>query len=195
MTKGSETLYFKKGRSIALSAVLILMLYTGTSFFMLPDTVTVYSGISDRIDMNREMLIAQLKAFETDKTAPAQPEPLKDAAIESNMPEEVIPCGITVGVKIDTDGIMVLGTGYVNTGDGASHKPAEGILEAGDLIMTVNQEKVNSKEDLSRAVDKSEENVHLTIKRNGDIKDVNITPVTASEDNIKKIGVWVRDST
>ncbi len=116
---------------------------------------------------------------------------------ENNSAEvhEVIPMGITIGVRISTDGIMVLGTGYVNGKDGVAHKPSEGILQAGDLILSVNGKELHTKEELVNEIESEMEEIYLKIKREEEIIELNVRPIEAVEDGKQKIGVWVRDST
>lgn len=104
---------------------------------------------------------------------------------------QVIPCGITIGVKINTNGIIVLGTGKIKTTNGEINPPEN--LKSGDLILKANGKILANKEELINCIETSSK-INLQIKRNNKISDVNITPVK-SNDGKNKIGVWVRDST
>ena len=121
--------------------------------------------------------------------------PLKNADAKENTRTKVIPCGMTVGVKIKTDGIMVFGCGYVNGEDGASHKPAEDFVIPGDLILSVNGKAVDNNEQLREEIQDSADGVNMKIKREEEILEVFIMPVMCIDDGINKIGIWVRDST
>jgi len=68
---------------------------------------------------------------------------------EISLERELVPLGMTIGVRINTDGVMVLGTGTVHGADGKTYNPSEGILHAGDLILKVNNIPVKNKENLS----------------------------------------------
>lgn len=105
----------------------------------------------------------------------------------------VIPSGKTVGIRLDTDGVLVLGTGQVDMGNGEFEEPAENILKSGDLITKVNGIAINNKEELQSAVKSSSEPLRLDIIRSGCPISTTIVPVKS--DNENKIGVWVRDST
>ncbi len=122
--------------------------------------------------------------------------PLKKMVV-SVMPEmNVIPMGVTVGVRINTDGIMVLGTGFVNSEDKGSFEPAKDILKSGDLITAVNGTKIESKESLIDQVNKSKgETMYFSIKRDNQTIETEIVPAKCVDDGNYKIGVWVRDST
>ena len=97
---------------------------------------------------------------------------------------EVVAGGMAVGVSMDTRGIMVLGTGYVNGEENKIYEPAKGILQSGDMILQADGKSLKNKEDLRKAVE-----------GNGVQQTVEITPVFSKEDNSCKIGIWVRDST
>ncbi len=120
--------------------------------------------------------------------------PVKTVDVDIIEKKGVVPCGNVVGVTMDTNGILVLGTGEVVDENGEKMNPAKGKIYAGDVIFDVNGKAVQNKEELAEAV-KNYENGSFTIgiKRRGRQMDVNIKPVKASDGY--KIGVWVRDST
>lgn len=104
---------------------------------------------------------------------------------------QVVPCGITVGVKLNTKGVIVLGTGKIKTNNGEIDPPQ--FLKSGDLILKANGKIVGSKEELIKCIEASNQ-LNLEIKRNNRISDVNIKPIKNSSGK-NKIGIWVRDST
>ncbi len=109
---------------------------------------------------------------------------------------EIVAGGIAVGVSMDTRGIMVLGTGYVNGTENKVYEPAKGILQAGDMILQAGGKILKNKEDLMQVVEQSgEKSMEFLVDRNGVQQTVAITPVFSQEDNSCKIGIWVRDST
>lgn len=109
---------------------------------------------------------------------------------------EVVAGGMAVGVSMDTRGIMVLGTGYVNGEENKIYEPAKGILQSGDMILQAGGKSLKNKEDLKKAVEENgEKTMPFLVDRNGVQQTVEITPVFSKEDNSCKIGIWVRDST
>jgi len=119
----------------------------------------------------------------------------KENTINNFYNEEIIPGGITVGIRINTNGVMVLGTDYVSDENGISHKPTDGVLYPGDLILSVNGRLMENKEVLREEINKSVGNIHLSLKRDGELLEETIEPIRCSENSINKIGAWVRDST
>jgi stage IV sporulation protein B len=105
---------------------------------------------------------------------------------------EVVPCGVTIGVKINTEGVMVLGTGKIKTETGECELADD--LKSGDLIISANGKLLDSKEDLIDSIEKNND-LNLKVKRDEKICNVNIKPIKSLDDGKNKIGVWVRDGT
>jgi len=108
---------------------------------------------------------------------------------------KVVPLGTAIGVRINTDGVMVLGTSSFLGEDGETHSPSDNILRAGDLISHANGSEVNCKEDLSELVAESTGDVILKLRRGDEQMEITITPQVAATDGVRRIGTWVRDST
>lgn len=122
--------------------------------------------------------------------------PVKTVQVDVVEQQKLIPCGKTIGVKIKTNGILVLGTGQVQGIDGNRYNPCKGALYSGDLILTANDKQLTCKEDLIETICESKENdLRLKVSRDGSIVSVNIKPIKSIKDDSYKIGIWVRDST
>jgi len=119
--------------------------------------------------------------------------PIREVTLDVLPEMEVIPWGVTVGVRINTNGVMVLGTGTVTDTDGNQHNPSEGKLRAGDLILNANGKGLSNKEDLMTAIAESDDTLHLQIKRDSETIETIIHPIKSEKGNM--IGSWVRDST
>lgn len=121
--------------------------------------------------------------------------PVKKIDIDILPDIELAPCGMAVGVRINTNGVMVLGAGHVNGEDGKNYNPSDGILRAGDLILKANDCELNGKDDLMQAVQDSKGAINFQVKRGEELIEAKVTPVIAASDGENKIGVWVRDGT
>lgn len=120
---------------------------------------------------------------------------MKDIQVEVVDSSFAIPCGLPVGIYMRSDGIMVIGTGEVEDEAGNVVEPCLGILRSGDYIERVNGKKVSGKEELIREVGMADgKTVRLGIRRDGDLKEVELTPVLC-QDGSYKMGAWVRDDT
>ena len=166
-----------------------------------PDTVNVLKvnnkPVESNIDvaLNDTLTIESAQACKAQMTLNAFGMPIKRVTLDILPEIEIVPCGLTVGVEIKTDGVMVLGTGSVKTENGGASSPAEGKLVSGDLIMDINGHALINKNDLINTVENSETDLDIKIKRDNTMINTTISPVESITDNQKKIGVWVRDAT
>ena len=108
---------------------------------------------------------------------------------------KLIPMGSAIGVRINTDGVMVLGTGSFLGADGETHSPSQDLLRAGDLIFMVNSQPIFSKEYFSEMIAQSTGDVTVNLRRDNKKIEVVLTPQQAATDDNMRIGAWVRDST
>jgi len=110
-------------------------------------------------------------------------------------PQSVIPAGIPIGLYLQTDGVMVIGTGKVTDSSGIVMEPAYGIVNSGDYIVSLNNITVSSKSQLTFLINKyGKEDIILGIKRNNEVISVKIKSIRTSADEYK-LGIWVRDDT
>lgn len=105
-------------------------------------------------------------------------------------------CGTPFGIKMVTDGIMVIGTGGVSDLQNQIQNPAKqaGIQE-GDVILSLNGEKLSSKKQLNQVIKNcGGKPISMTVRRENDVKTVEVSPVKSFSDNSYHVGLWVRDS-
>ena len=115
--------------------------------------------------------------------------PIKNISLEVMEELEVMPGGSVIGLQVETDGILVLGTGEVVLKDGTSAEPSKGLLKSGDYIVGVNGKTDITRKDLTTSIGK--EVLHLTVKRGGQQINVEIQPVKDYSGKYK-IGAWIR---
>ena len=107
----------------------------------------------------------------------------------------LVPSGRTVGITMDTDGLLVLGTGSVDGKTQQDATPCKGILQTGDMILKANGKFMENKEMLMEMVENSEgKAVSLLVERNGREKELLVIPAFSTVDGSYKIGAWIRDS-
>lgn len=120
--------------------------------------------------------------------------PLKDVKLEVVEDTYVYPVGCPVGIYVKSEGVLVAGLGNVKTTPTTEECPCNHILQAGDYILEVNGQAVSLKSDIINLVRETQGNpVVLTIRRNGEISQVVVSPVQNLE-GVYQIGIWVRDS-
>lgn len=120
---------------------------------------------------------------------------LKNISIDVIDSMSLLPCGNAVGIHVDTDGLLVLGTGAVTGKDGLEYEPAYRIVNSGDYIRGVNGKRVNTIKQLQKEIQKCEnDSVVIDICRN-DIDSSISLPIVEGADGVNRIGVWVREDT
>lgn len=108
---------------------------------------------------------------------------------------ELIPCGNPIGIYVETDGILVLGSGRITGVDGLNYEPTRDKLKSGDYILAINGVEVNRKNDFVDLIQNSNgEAVTLLVRRNEEEITVRVSPVKTASGSYK-IGAWIRDNT
>ncbi len=108
---------------------------------------------------------------------------------------KVIPLGNLAGLKLYTQGVLVVGISSIEGEDNKIYKPYEEAgIEQGDSIIKINNEVIDSTEELLNCVSKCKgKKVEITYLKDGKEINSSITPVKTSS-NTYKLGLWVRDA-
>lgn len=108
---------------------------------------------------------------------------------------KVIPLGDIVGIKLYTEGVLVVGLKEVIGEDKQKYKPFENSeIEIGDSITKIDGIIVNSTEELLECLNKSKgKKISITYKKNQEEKQTEIVPVKTGNGTYK-LGLWVRDA-
>lgn len=108
---------------------------------------------------------------------------------------KVVPVGTTVGLKLHTNGVLVVGMSEVKGINNEKSRPYEDTkIKEGDMIIEVNGTAITCTNDLIQTVNSSEgENIRIKYKRNEEIYLEEILPVQTSSTEYK-LGLWVRDT-
>lgn len=103
--------------------------------------------------------------------------------------------GQPFGMKIYTDGVLVINVTTVDTADGVVNPAGIAGVRVGDYVKSVNGEKITCNEDLSKLVAECDGNkIEVEIIREGKKLNLSICPAMSRESGTYKIGLWVRDS-
>ncbi len=107
----------------------------------------------------------------------------------------LIPCGTPFGIKLLTDGVIVVEVSSFETSNGISSPAYEAGIKTGDIIKTINNKKIESNEDIEKIISESNGlQMKFNIVREGKTILINVTPKLCLTDNLYHIGLWVRDS-
>lgn len=120
---------------------------------------------------------------------------VKEVTVDVIENTSVVPVGKLAGLKLYTNGVMVVGMTEIITQDGQKYKPHENTdIREGDMILKINDKTLNSTDDLTYHINNcKDEEITLLCARDNKTFQAKLTPVkTISGDY--KIGLWVRDS-
>ena len=117
-----------------------------------------------------------------------------DAKNDSLANKELYVGGMPFGAKIVSNGLTVVKFSETQ-GKNASSAYEAGIRQ-GDIIIKINDTKINTIEDFVKQIDKSSGNkLSITVLRNNKELTFEVTPKYSSDDGKYKTGIWVKDST
>ncbi len=107
----------------------------------------------------------------------------------------VVPVGRAVGIKLFSDGVIVVGTSEIVTQDGAVNPAKACGLKEGDIITHINSTEVDTIEEVSALLQELEGET-MSIRAIRDERQVQLTAqaVLCSADGEYKLGAWIRDS-
>lgn len=121
--------------------------------------------------------------------------PIKTVNITATKSTDVVVLGNPFGIKIFTEGVLVVGFSDVQTKNGTQNPAKSAGIKLGDTIIKVNDKKVLTNSDVQNIVSMSSgKDLELQINRDGKIIILNLTPKLSKTDNQYKIGMWIRDS-
>ena len=121
--------------------------------------------------------------------------PIKTVSVTETEETEVVVLGTPFGLKIFTEGVLVVGYSDVDTENGTKNPALEAGVKTGDIILKINGEDVTENSDVQSIITKSQgKPCELELKRDGNTFSVTLTPVLSVTDKVYKMGLWVRDS-
>lgn len=120
----------------------------------------------------------------------------KDIEVSVLPTRKVVVGGDTVGIRLYSKGVLVIGESPVQGMDGIYYEPYKNSnIRKGAKILKINNEKVETILELVEAVANIEDNRKAIVQyeQGGQIHEEEMNPITCFDDGRKKLGLWVRD--
>lgn len=134
-----------------------------------------------------EQYRAQLRLFGT--------VPVKDVTVAVTTQPVVTVCGSPFGIKIYTNGVLVVGMSDISTAAGKTNPAAAAGVCVGDTILSVNGDKVTSSREVARLVNGCQgKAITLGLLRDGVEFTASFVPARPVGDTGYRLGLWIRDS-
>lgn len=189
-------------------ALCLIIIYSFIVFgnIVLPDKIEAYS--TKKIEYKSVYSVENNSLYQVDyqnnsKVSPVENDikllgiiPVKTTSIIQSKPKKVSVSGESFGIKLYTDGVIIVGVRDVETDKGKCNPAKEAGLEKGDIIIEINGKKVYSADSVTDILnDNNGKDYKITVKRNGNYKEFLLKPAYSSSQGCYKVGLWVRDST
>lgn len=165
-----------------------------------PDVIKVNGKSTGKIDVNLRNPIS----VQSDQVGETELNlklfgllPFKNVKVAVYPELKVIPGGQSIGVKLKSDGVLVVGHYLLTKGNGKVSPGEEASIQIGDRIVEINGQKVKDISEVSEWVQKAgEENKPLkfTVIRDKETKTMDIRPLLDKKDKAYRIGLYIRDS-
>jgi stage IV sporulation protein B len=123
--------------------------------------------------------------------------PVKKVDVNVLKDFKVIPGGESIGVKLNTVGVLVVGHHQVMTVDGKKSPGEIAGIKVGDIITEINGTKIEKMEDVApfvQSAGKSGKALNVMISRDSGKFATKLTPLKEKGDDIYKLGLYIRDS-
>ncbi len=121
--------------------------------------------------------------------------PVKQVNVDVVEQTMVVPCGTPFGIKMFTQGVVVVGMSSVDAEGGSINPAKEAGIQEGDVLISIDGKKLNSNQDVSDIIEHCEgKTLDVELQRKNMTFHVDLTPVKSASEDCYKLGAWVRDS-
>lgn len=110
---------------------------------------------------------------------------------------KVVPGGQSVGVKLHTLGVLVVGHHLIKDGEETKSPGEDAKVKVGDIILKINGDPIKKMEDVKPYVEKAgkeDKPLKLTIKRGEETIKRELEPAKDKKEDKYRIGLYIRDS-
>ena len=120
--------------------------------------------------------------------------PVKTVSLQKKERSYVIPGGELIGIKLKTDGVLIVGTETFESVNGTVAPAKEAGIEIGDVLLSVNRTIITDNNALTQVIENSDGSpLSLTLMRDNKKFTTDLQPQKSIETNQYKGGLWVRD--
>lgn len=123
--------------------------------------------------------------------------PIKKVDVQVLKNFKVIPGGQSIGVKLNTLGVLVVGHHLVDTKEGKRSPGESAKVEVGDIITKINGQEIKKMSDVTPFVQQAGESgrpLQLVINRENETIDTTLKPLKDKNEGSFKLGLYIRDS-
>lgn len=188
---------FKDYLNIPNKIVLFEEQQTSLPKLLMAKPVFANSNVADVLESSNSFSVKGNKSGTDEMVLELAGFPIKQVDINVLNNIEVIPGGQSIGVKLNTLGVLVVGHHQVTTDQGKKSPGELAGIEVGDIITKINGIQIDKMSDVAPFVQesgKSGKPLSIMIRRNNQEIKTDLTPLKDKNDNAYRIGLYIRDS-
>ncbi|MBR6921592.1 MAG: SpoIVB peptidase [Clostridia bacterium] len=185
----------KKLLCAAFAVICVLLLAAGAADASVGEAVSVFEG-----DVLYEPAFTHyeygLSGVSDEKTATVKVLgiPIKNVSVSVFKKTEVIPGGQSFGVRLQTRGVTVVGTGAVILANKTAEPATDAGLKENDVIISANGEEILSSRQFTEILQRNgAQGIKIIYKRGGVEYETTLYPVK-DENGEYKAGMWLKDT-
>ncbi|MDR7237037.1 SpoIVB peptidase [Neobacillus drentensis] len=205
------------GGILLVSLISLIFFQPIQQYLAIPKTITVFEGQDysfqkaapvsaalgshhSNITLNQETHTVSMKASENGKSEMLLEFagiPIKKVDVHVLKDFRVIPGGQSIGVKLNTVGVLVVGHHLINTISGKKSPGEIAGIKIGDIITEINGKKIDKMTDVApfvQAAGQEGKPLDMVISRESGKITTKLTPLKDKGENIYKLGLYIRDS-
>ncbi len=155
------------------------------------------SGIEANIDFSSPVTINSKQSGETELQLKVGNVPIKTVKVNVLDEFKVYPGGQSIGVQLQTAGVLVVGHHLVDTGTEKISPGELAKIRVGDMILKINGMFINDIEEVGKLVKEAGEKnqtLSLLVARGEEKLEVQLTPVHDAKEKAYRMGLYIRDS-
>ncbi|MDV2685158.1 SpoIVB peptidase [Alkalihalophilus lindianensis] len=148
-------------------------------------------------DQGNEVTITGNEGGQTELSMEVAGFPVKHIDVNVLPKIEVIPGGQSIGVKLNTEGVLVVGHHLVQTKDGDESPGEDADILVGDMITRIDGHDIQRMSQVAeyvQAAGEEERALTITIKRDQQSFTKELTPLKAQGEHSYRMGLYIRDS-
>ncbi|QQE72881.1 SpoIVB peptidase [Brevibacillus composti] len=183
----------------SLKQLRVSMPLMGTLVNSNPDILNV-NGTEARevsVDLSKPVSVEPKKAGEANLQVKWRNIPLKAVKVNVLPDLRVIPGGQSIGVKLQTAGVLVVGHHLVDTGKEKVSPGEQAGVHVGDSIVKMNDMYINDMNDVKKMVREASEKqtaLQLLVVRGKEKLNLTLRPAKDKKDEEYRMGLYIRDS-
>lgn len=201
MVKGIR---FIKNLIIAVTVITLFLVVYG--FYTVPDEIYGISGENIRVNnlytvtyrqdgLGRDLDTAEKEGRYDVSVSLFNAIPIKNSSLTVSNRHYVVPSGEIFGLRLFTEGVLIIKTETVDTSSGNVSPCEMAGLKKGDVILKIDGEKVVSSNALSETLSKGDKTVFtVEYERNGKKHSTVLNTYYSVSQSKYKAGMWIRDS-